>query len=224
MPLAHEWARRYGVAESPPEPRRTSRGPALPELFDKQDLKNAQNQPRYHFFEWLGAIVLYQATGYLSLIAKYQFEKHRRKQEILKKLREAEVLAVLVDRTEHGATQGPDLLMYARDFSDWFFCEVKGPRDDLRPEQERKFEALAETSGKPVCRLNLKWPPGPSRTAAGRATLVTTAASPRCKSQRPRAKRTRTTPFTRPGMTACRYAAPLSGRLRTSGCATRIGR
>lgn len=42
------------------------------------------------------------------------------------------------------------------DFSDWFFCEVKGPRDRLAPEQKHKFEALATVSGKPVRLLWLK--------------------------------------------------------------------
>jgi hypothetical protein len=38
----------------------------------------------------------------------------------------------------------------ARDFSDWFFCEVEGPGDRLRPEQERKFAALVTVIGKPA--------------------------------------------------------------------------
>jgi hypothetical protein len=40
--------------------------------------------------------------------------------------------------------------MYAEDLSDWFFCEVKGPRDRLREEQVRKFEHLADMTSKPV--------------------------------------------------------------------------
>ena len=55
--------------------------------------------------------------------------------------------------------QGPDLLVYARDFSDRFFCEVKGPGDRLRPEQKSKLGALATVSGKPVRLLRLKWAP-----------------------------------------------------------------
>ena len=58
---------------------------------------------------------------------------------------------------ENGRAQPPDLLMYAQDLSDWFFCEVKGPGDRLRAEQLSKFEALAETSGKAVRLLHLKW-------------------------------------------------------------------
>jgi len=40
--------------------------------------------------------------------------------------------------------------MYAEDLSDWFFCEVKGPRDRLRGKQVRKFGLLAEMTSKPV--------------------------------------------------------------------------
>ena len=75
--------------------------------------------------------------------------------------------AILRDRTEHGRAQGPDLLVYARDFSDWFFCEVKGPGDRLHPEQKRKFEALAAASGKPVRLLRFSWVPDARAAQAG---------------------------------------------------------
>ncbi|HEY3729410.1 MAG TPA: hypothetical protein VGL51_19695 [Solirubrobacteraceae bacterium] len=147
--LMPEWARRF------------------PELFDEQDVRIAETQPAYHFMEWLAAIVLYHATGYRALVEKYQYPKHPRKREIVAKLLPDDVLRVLRDRTEHGSVQGPDLLMYAPDMSDWFFCEVKGPGDRLRSEQMGKFKALATVSGKPVRYLWLKWSPAPGRTAAG---------------------------------------------------------
>jgi len=131
----------------------------FPELFDEQDVGIAENQPDYHFWEWLAAIVLYHATGYRALVEKYAYANHPRKQEIVAKLLPEDVLRVLRDRTEHGSIQGPDLLMYAPDMSDWFFCEVKGPGDRLRSEQMSKFEALATVSGKPVRLLHLKWTP-----------------------------------------------------------------
>ena len=39
-------------------------------------------------YEWLGlpAIVLHHTTGYLSLVEKYEFAKHRRKQQIVAQL------------------------------------------------------------------------------------------------------------------------------------------
>src|SRR3954447_5717786 len=61
-----------------------------------------------------------------------------------------EIQAALRDRVEHGSAQPPDLLMYAPDLSDWCFCEVKGPADALRPQQVRKFDALATMTGRPV--------------------------------------------------------------------------
>jgi VRR-NUC domain len=141
--LAAEWARKF------------------PELFDEQDVGLVETQGHFgaHHVEWLAAILLYHTTGYLSLVSKYEFANHRRKQEIVKKVLPADVLTILRDRTEHGRAQGPDLLVYAQDFSDWFFCEVKGPGDRLRLEQKRKFEALAAVSGKPVRLLRFRWVP-----------------------------------------------------------------
>jgi len=97
----------------------------------------------------LGAIVLHHTTGYLSLVAKYEFATHPRKQQIVAQLLPGSVRDALRDRSQ-GRAQAPDLLMYAEDLSDWFFCEVKGPRDRLRGEQVRKFGLLAEMTSKPV--------------------------------------------------------------------------
>ena len=139
--LAPEWARSF------------------PDLFDEDDLRLATTQgPRgNHFPEWLAAIWLHKKTGYRSLVQKYEFANHARKQEIVSRLLPPEVLRLLRDRTEHGSAQSPDLLMYAPDLSDWFFCEVKGPGDHLRPEQEKKFEKLAQVSGRPVLLLCFAW-------------------------------------------------------------------
>jgi len=41
-------------------------------------------------------------------------------------------------------------LVYKPDFSDWFFCEVKGGKDRLREEQKNRFEILSALSGKPI--------------------------------------------------------------------------
>ena len=57
-----------------------------PQLFDDQDLHVANHQNTAHFFEWLGEIHLYKITGYLSLVEKYEFKKHKRKQKILKEM------------------------------------------------------------------------------------------------------------------------------------------
>jgi len=163
-----------------PEWKRT-----FPELFDEDDLRLAQGPqgPKgYHFVEWLAAIVLHHTTGYLSLVSKYEFRNHPAKQRVVAQLLVPEVRAALRDRVEHGSAQPPDLLMYAPDLSDWFFCEVKGPGDALRPEQVRKFDALAAMTGRPVRLLRLRWAPrrtaeraSPARERAPREAAVTRA-------------------------------------------------
>jgi hypothetical protein len=121
----------------------------FPELFDDDDLRLANSQSGNHFYEWLGAIVLHHTTGYLSLVEKYEFGRHRRKQDIVAQLLPTPVRDALNYRGQ-GYTQAPDLLMYAEDLSDWFFCEVKGPGDRLSDEQKRKFQVLADMTAKPV--------------------------------------------------------------------------
>jgi len=135
--LAREWRTRF------------------PDLFDDDDLRLANSQPDFHFYEWLGAIVLHHTTGYLSLVEKYEFATHPRKQQIVAQLLPGPVLDALRDRSQASA-QAPDLLMYAEDRSDWFFCEVVGPRNRLREEQTRKFELLAEMTAKPVRLLEFR--------------------------------------------------------------------
>ena len=124
--LIDEWAKRY------------------PNLFDERDLEITKNQTHYHFFEWLGAVLLYEATGYLSLIEKYETKSHTRKLEIFEKtVSQAVFEDVLANRT--GV---PDLFVYAPDYSDWFFCEIKGLKDLLRPHQLDRLEELKAISGK----------------------------------------------------------------------------
>jgi hypothetical protein len=115
----------------------------------------AVTQPQYHFVEWLAAIMLHHTTGFLALVEKYAYESHTRKRKIVASLLPPDVQLILSEK--HGRAQAPDLLMYAPDLSDWFFCEVKGPRDRLRQVQLDKFKALATLSGKPVRVLRLGW-------------------------------------------------------------------
>jgi hypothetical protein len=135
--LAQEWRARF------------------PDLFDDDDLRLANSQPTIHFYEWLGAVVLHHTTGYLSLVEKYEFATHPRKEQIVAQLLPGPVRDALRDRAQ-GRAQAPDLLMYAKDLSDWFFCEVKGPHDRLRDEQVRKFEVLADMTLKPVRLLEFR--------------------------------------------------------------------
>lgn len=123
-----------------------------PELFDADDVRVAQSQAArgYHFHEWLAALVVYQSVGYLSLIESYEFKVQKRKQQILHQLLPESVRAVIAEITAMGRAQCPDLLCYKPDLSDWFFCEVKGPKDTSRPTQEECFHHLVEASGKKI--------------------------------------------------------------------------
>ena len=122
------------------------------EIFDKDDKRIASTQSSYHFFEWLAAIVIYNSTGYLSLVEKYKFKKHRRKQEILGKLFSNEIIAKICS----SRVQNPDLLCYRPDFKDCFFCEVKGLRDQIRSVQKERFRELKRLTGKEIYLIKFK--------------------------------------------------------------------
>jgi hypothetical protein len=130
--LREDWFRRY------------------PMLFEGQDRVLAEHQPKNHFFEWLGAIRIYEETGWLSLLEKYQFRQHARKHELFTSLVPHNVSHLLTDSHFFGARQGPDLFVYAPDRTDWFFCEVKGGPDRLRETQSTLFATLERITGRPV--------------------------------------------------------------------------
>jgi hypothetical protein len=127
----------------------------FPQLFDRDDLSRANNriQP-YFFYEWLGAIALHRSTGFLSLVTRYQTDPC--KSALLPSILPPAVLAVLADRSRWGKTQGPDLLMYAPDLSDWFFCECKGPGDTLSDRQHGRFADLVLAAKKPIQMLRFR--------------------------------------------------------------------
>jgi hypothetical protein len=136
---------------------------AYPMLFDQRDLAMAIRQPLYHFWEWAAAIHLYHMFGYHSLVEQYQFIPHSRKRAVVKKLQ----LPVRVDSLlfqNRPGPQGPDLLVFKPDYSEWFFCEVKGPLDTTKKKQGKLFDELSAV-GPPV--RNIKgvfqdWEPLPS--------------------------------------------------------------
>ena len=123
-----------------------------PKIFDKDDIRITKKQPNYHFFEWLAAVIIYNSMGYLSLIEKYEFQNHERKQKILRKLMTNEQIAQLY---VPGA-QCPDLLVYSPDYKDWFFYEVKGSRDKLRKAQISYFKKLYKVTGKRIYVIEFK--------------------------------------------------------------------
>ena len=130
-----------------------------PDIFDTDDVRLTCTQRSYHFFEWLAAVVVFNTTGYLSLVEKYRNKTHRRKRDVLQELFDPDVLRHICTR----GVQCPDLLCYRPDFSDCFFCEVKGLTDRVRPEQEARFDALAEATGKPVYLIEFKKRKSPTR-------------------------------------------------------------
>ena len=125
------------------------------EIFDEDDMRITSKEIKnnsYHFFEWLAAIVIHNTTGYLSLVEKYQFKNHLRKQKILPKLFSDEIVAKIC----RGGVQNPDLLCYRPDFKDYFFCEVKGLRDQIRSVQKKRFRELKRLSGKEIYLIKFK--------------------------------------------------------------------
>lgn len=104
-----------------------------PMLFDEYDARvlRTEQQRRYHFLEWLSAILLFESTGYLSMVEKYTAKSHPTKRERLRAILPPPVFEWLC-ANESGQ---PDLFVYHPDSGDWFLCEVKGPMDRVRDNQ-----------------------------------------------------------------------------------------
>ena len=128
-PLADEWALAY------------------PEIFDADDLRQTVLQPRGHFYEWFVAIHLFESHGALSLIEKYGYRAHPRKVEFLDTFLSAEHCAFIRNFRAAFGVQPPDLFVYIPGTDRFWFAEVKGGRDRLRPLQRDSHVALAETLG-----------------------------------------------------------------------------
>jgi hypothetical protein len=122
------------------------------EIFDEDDVRITLKQESYHFFEWLAAVIIYTCTGYLSLVEKYQFKTHPRKQKIIRKLFSNKIIAKIYG----GKKQCPDLLCYSPDFKDCFFCEAKGLGDMITPGQQERFDALKRATGIEVYLIKFK--------------------------------------------------------------------
>lgn len=137
---------------------------AYPFLFDALDIANARSQAKhgYHFVEWLSAIHLFHTHGLFSLQSKYLYKKHVAKGDVVDQLASPEVLAFLRTLTSTEYFQSPDLLSYRPDLSEWFFVEVKGPKDRMRDSQVEFFERLQEGCGVPIKLVSLSMIPSPS--------------------------------------------------------------
>lgn len=132
--LVTEWSKRYA------------------NLFDEQDIALARSQPNYHFFEWLSAVLLYESTGYLSLLENYSAKRHGSKLEKFVEVAPREVSeSIIADPSGI-----PDLFCYRAVERDWMFFEVKGGKDRIRSNQEKRIRDLEQLCGKPVGVINLK--------------------------------------------------------------------
>lgn len=125
--LVREWRARY------------------PQLFDEHDelVLLSRHQRRYHFCEWLAAVLLFEATGYLSLVVKYTAKSHASKHEPLR----GALPESVADWVFANETGQPDLFVYSPDRGDWFFCEVKGPGDRMSAKQvqwQSDFQTLLD--------------------------------------------------------------------------------
>ena len=129
----------------------------FPQLFDERDLSHAVSVcgKGKLFWEWLAAILLHQTTGYFSLVTKYETTSHKRKRRVLERLFDQDVCYYLTRRPSRALA--PDLLMYAADYSDCFFCEVKGPSDQSRLEQMERFTEVAAKTGKSIEMIQFRW-------------------------------------------------------------------
>ena len=128
--LVREWARKY------------------PELFDGDDMRilGTEHQRKYHFFEWLSAVVLYETTGFLGLMEKYTAKAHPRKLGVFSNMVSSDLFEFVM-RSQSGL---PDLFSFHPDTGEWFFSEVKGGADTLKENQREKMMQLFERTGKKV--------------------------------------------------------------------------
>jgi hypothetical protein len=128
-PFARIWARQY------------------PQLFDAGDLRIAFTQPSKHFCEWFIAIHLYHRDGAHSLVEKYAYSNHRRKQERLDQLLTSAQRTILRTFRSSFKVQPPDLLVFLPKSRRFWFAEVKGPGDRLTTRHRRSHETLSQLFG-----------------------------------------------------------------------------
>jgi len=120
--LGEEWVRRYPV------------------LFDIDDVRilRTEHQRKYHFFEWLSSVLLYESTGYVSLMEKYCAKSHPKKIDLFSELVPREVFEFLMS-----APSGQlDLFSFHPQTKEWFFSEVKGGRDTLKDNQASMHDQI----------------------------------------------------------------------------------
>jgi hypothetical protein len=130
--LGLEWAKRF------------------PDLFDEDDIRliKSEAQHGYHYYEWRAAIHLREKLGYQSLVEKYQFANHERKQAVFNSNRF--ISEKILSKLRNIKGMLPDLFVYSENNGDWFFCEVKGPTDKISDAQANQHRQIKKITGKPV--------------------------------------------------------------------------
>jgi hypothetical protein len=137
-PLARQWLQQY------------------PDIFDQHDLRLTVNQPRNHFSEWFAAIHLFHRDGAHSLIGKYLFQNHRQKVARLASVLSVRELEILRKVCAECAVQPPDLFAFIPKTGRYWFAEVKGPGDRLKPKQVKSHAELARELGVPIEIISVK--------------------------------------------------------------------
>ena len=128
-----------------------------PHLFDEDDARvlRTDHQRRYNFYEWLAAVLIFESTGYLSLVAKYTAKSHLAKHAPLRSV----IPTAIADWVFANESGQPDLFVYSASAKDWFFCEVKGPGDRIRDNQKKwrtgLEKALVEQKVEPLNRYRV---------------------------------------------------------------------
>lgn len=128
-PLAGQWMERY------------------PEIFDADDYRCTRKQPHKHFWEWYAAVHIFEREGACSLVEKYDCANHPVKTERLANILSESQVAFVKSIYYDYHTQVPDLFCYVPGTGRFWFAEVKGPTDRLRPNQVAGHEAIRRELG-----------------------------------------------------------------------------
>lgn len=120
--------------------------------FDEADLEIARNQPKNHFFEWLGAVFWNNALGWNCAVEKFEYSYHPSKFASFRRVVPADVRQFVSEEKSaaFGETQCPDLLVFEPTGSDWFFCETKGEKEGFTTHQIAYFKSLSERTNKRI--------------------------------------------------------------------------
>jgi len=137
-PLASLWRRLY------------------PQLFDADDLRLSNTQPKNHFNEWFAAIHLFHRDGAHSLVEKYVYARHKKKAAHLPRIISKVKQAILDDIQAEFHVQLPDLLVFMPGNARFWFAEVKGPGDRLSAKQVQSHRAITRRVGVPVEIIEVK--------------------------------------------------------------------